>query len=389
MPRQRKHAYTKTTVLNEWACRFPSVLTWLQKLNGTKPQRAVNLSYFCEWARKDPEQLLELKANPACLDAERLVDRFTVESPFTRSTTWNAVTAVKSFFRKNYRQLQSECGKIDYVVCDSHVFPDLAERLDVYHACFNQRDRALVGVVFTSGLALETFSRLKWSHFETDWQRQDYPHISIPGELLKGHGLGKYKGVRQETFVTPLVKMELVKYRDWMTKQYGFVWQDGMNVFYTLARNHRTKQYEALTWNGLAGLIIDLSKRANVKFSIHDGRRIVETALESVGCPRNWIQKVKGRKVRGEDAPYSRPAIEQLRAKYREAVGELEFLSSSSPSLSLSDADRQILERFKDPAFQEKQKALEEAYELLSDPDVLEKLRRLKKVHFNSPVSQK
>jgi hypothetical protein len=183
--------------------------------------------------------------------------------------------------------------------------------------------------------------------------------------------------------------MELVKYRDWMTKQYGFVWQDGMNVFYTLARNHRTKQYEALTWNGLAGLIIDLSKRANVKFSIHDGRRIVETALESVGCPRNWIQKVKGRKVRGEDAPYSRPAIEQLRAKYREAVGELEFLSSSSPSLSLSDADRQILERFKDPAFQEKQKALEEAYELLSDPDVLEKLRRLKKVHFNSPVSQK
>ena len=76
-----------------------------------------------------------------------------------------------------------------------------------------------------------------------------------------------------------------------------------------------------------------ISERAGIPFSIHDGRRIVETALENVSTPRNWIQKVKGRKVRGEDAPYSKPAIEQLRHKYREALPELEFILTEEAEL--------------------------------------------------------
>ena len=86
-------------------------------------------------------------------------------------------------------------------------------------------------------------------------------------------------------------------------------------------------------------------------FSIHDGRRLVETALENVGTPRNWIQKIKGRKVRGEDAPYSKPAIEQLRGKYREVVGDLEFLGASQARFS--DEDKENLELLKTPGFKE------------------------------------
>jgi hypothetical protein len=48
-----------------------------------------------------------------------------------------------------------------------------------------------------------------------------------------------------------------------------------------------------------------------------------------VGTCENWIRKIKGRKIRGEEQPYSKPAIEQLRAKYREALPELEFLSQT------------------------------------------------------------
>ena len=82
-------------------------------------------------------------------------------------------------------------------------------------------------------------------------------------------------------------------------------------------------------------------------FSIHDGRRLVETALENVGTSRNWIQKIKGRKVRGEDAPYSKPAIEQLRGKYRECVGDLEFLGVG-PS-RFTDVERKVLDLLSDP----------------------------------------
>ncbi len=144
---------------------------------------------------------------------------------------------------------------------------------------------------------------------------------------MKGHGKGKYRGVRQETFITPEAKRELQKYREWMTKRNGYDWSDDDFVFLDLR-----KPYSKLTYQGMATAVQAISKRAKIPFSTHDGRRIVETALENVGIPRNWIQKIKGRKVRGEDAPYSRPAIEMLREKYRQALPDLEFMEFSSKS---------------------------------------------------------
>jgi hypothetical protein len=76
-----------------------------------------------------------------------------------------------------------------------------------------------------------------------------------------------------------------------------------------------------------------LQERAKVDFTLHDGRRIVQTALENAGCPNNWIKKVKGRKCSGEEAPYSKPNIEQLRQKYREALPDLEFLSEADSTI--------------------------------------------------------
>jgi hypothetical protein len=37
-------------------------------------------------------------------------------------------------------------------------------------------------------MAAETLTKLRWSHFEEDWQRRDIPHSSIPSNILKGHG---------------------------------------------------------------------------------------------------------------------------------------------------------------------------------------------------------
>jgi hypothetical protein len=58
---------------------------------------------------------------------------------------------------------------------------------------------------------------------------------------------------------------------------------------------------------------------------LHDGRRWVNTALEQIAISENWARKIRGRKVRGEEAPYSQPAINQLREKFREAVPLLQF----------------------------------------------------------------
>jgi hypothetical protein len=203
-------------------------------------------------------------------------------------------------------------------------------------ARFNQRDHTLVLVCCCSAMALETLSELRWYHFEEDWMRQKIPHINLPSELLKGHGKGKYKGVRQVTFVTPETKRELIKYREWMTKQYRVFWRNDMHVFLSLESPH-----DPLAYHGVANAVVRISREAGVPFNSHDGRRVVETALEDVNTPRNWIQKVKGCKVREEDAPYSKPAVEQLRRKYREALGDLEFLTpTEQPGAGLT-ADQQ------------------------------------------------
>ena len=140
---------------------------------------------------------------------------------------------------------------------------------------------------------------------------------------MKGHGKGKYRGVRQETFITNEAKKVLIEYRAWMEKTFNHKWSNEDYVFLSIKRNIS----EPLSMRMIAKKATVLEQRANVNFTFHDGRRIVQTALENAGCSINWIKKIKGRKVSGEEAPYSHPLIEQLRAKYKDALPDLEFLS--------------------------------------------------------------
>ena len=336
---RRKYGETATTIMS-WVAEYDSVQVWLSKLNGAKEKRALSLWYYCDWAGKSPAELLMLKPNFENLDAERLLDKFVICTSYPESLKWKSVLAVRSFYRCNYRELQREAGKMEYYQSRPQRNPSKRKRLELYQACFNPRDRALICITMCSAIALETLSHLLWSHFEEGWQAQEIPHISIPSELLKGHGKGKYRGVRQETFVTPECKRELLRYRSYMTKRHGVLWQDDMHVFLGIKEPYAPLRYQAV-----GNAVFRASQIAHVGFGSHDGRRIVETALENVGTPRNWIQKVKGRKVRGEDAPYSKPAVEQLRVKYCEALPELEFMEQpSDASRGLSSEQVQMFE---------------------------------------------
>jgi len=44
--------------------------------------------------------------------------------------------------------------------------------------------------------------KLKWKHLEENWENIELPCVNVPSELIKGHGIGKYKSVRQMTFFT-------------------------------------------------------------------------------------------------------------------------------------------------------------------------------------------
>lgn len=311
-----------------WIRQHTCVNNYIQRLQCHKNNVACDIYLYCKHTGYTPEQLLELKKDYADYRAEQLLDNFaadeTLKMPATKKK--KVITSVRAFYRVNYRQLQAEAGHFELQQPQQRTLPTKEELQRIYHeACFTMRDKAVFAVSSCTAIARETLSHLRWDMLEPNWQTQLTPHISIPGIYLKGHGLGKYRNVRQETFLTPFARDVLKQYRAWYTKKFGYIWKPDDHIFLHI---HMPLAGQPLDDKDVGQSLHYITKRSNGRYQSHDGRRIVQTALESVGCPNNWIKKIKGRKCAGEEAPYSRPAIEQLRLKYQEALPELLSFSS-------------------------------------------------------------
>jgi len=319
----------------KWAAKYPEVKRWLAKIQA-KQGAAFDLWRFCGWSRKNPPELLALKDNPASKDAERLLDTFVADEKtgFTNSAKYRITIAVKSFFKHNYKDLARACGAITLEKVKPYNKPRKEDLRKLWSWASNLRDKALITFVNSTAIAKETLSNLKWKHLEENWQNVELPCINIPSELLKGHGRGKYKGVRQITFLTPEAKRDLINYKEWIESKIGRKLTGEDNTWLETCY-----PYEATKYANLGTIILKLTKRTNVKFSWHDARRYVNTAMEEIRMPSNWARKIRGRKVRGEEAPYSLPAINQLREKFKEAVPILEF-TSEKPTVVKEDIQK-------------------------------------------------
>lgn len=179
------------------------------------------------------------------------------------------------------------------------------------------------------------------------------PCIKIPPRLLKGHGLGRHKDVQQITFLTPEAKRALVDYKDWQEKRLGREVKSEEHIWLDLRA-----PYNPLMYDAFSSIMTRLSKETSVGFTLHDGRRWVTTCLEQTNINPNWIRKIRGRKVKGEENPYSQPSVDALRAKFREAVPLLEFTSEASGAV---EERLKNLEAFKASLTPEQKEAAERA----------------------------
>lgn len=311
--------------INAWIANYPEVKRWLTKIQ-KKQDNAFQFHRFCEWSNKTPPELLALKDNPASIKAEQLLDDFVADEKtgFTNSVKFRMIVAVKSFFKHNYRDLAKACGQIVLEKVKPYNKPRKEDLRKLWLWAQNPRDKALITFVCSTAIAKETLTKLKWNHLQENWENVELPYIDVPDKLLKGHGIGKYKGVKQITFLTPEAKRDLSLYKQWIENKLGRKLTNEDNIFLSIA-----EPYGAIQYSRLGNLIWKLTRNANVHFSWHDARRYVNTAMEEIRMPPNWARKIRGRKVRGEEAPYSLPAKNQLREKFKEAVPLLEFTSES------------------------------------------------------------
>jgi hypothetical protein len=335
---------TQGNVIELWASKYESVTLWLNRLQ-QKALNAFSLYRFCVWAKKSPDELLAEKArDPSANTIEKLLDKFcnTPDPQFTNSFRYQASIAVKSYFRWNYHDLAKAAGQV--VLEKKKAYNKLSKDglRRIWNWTRNPRDRALIPFVTSTAIAKETLSNLTWGLLEDGWEAKEFPAIEIPSELLKGHGKGRYKGVRQITFLTNEARQALSDYRDWIEKRLG----RKVNSDDKIWRDTRTP-YPPLEYGSFASLILRISKESGVPFTWHDGRRWLTTALEQVGLSPNWARVLRGRKVSGSESPYSRPNIEALRAKFAEAAPLLEFTSEASTVSKEVEQRLKALEDFK------------------------------------------
>jgi hypothetical protein len=341
----RKYSQTEKTI-QPWIDQHECIQIYLQRLNANKQRIGLYLYLYGEWANKTPEQLLTLKNSFENSDAEKLLDRFTIaKTIFPDSVKWLIINAVKAFYRCNYHQLQAAAGKYEYTTKKAQTPASKETCLKLFKACYTPRDQALIMASTCTAIAIETMAELKWSHFEENWQQQETPCLTLPSNILKGHGKGKYRGVQQVTFLTPEAKTVFIEYRVWYQKTFNHTWQQDDHIFLSIKRHiHHPMKKEVLS-----RIMYHITQRAGLKYGIHDGRIRLQTALENAGVSPNWTRKAKGRKVKAEESPYSKPAIEQLRAKYREALPDLEFLTihetPKNPQQQFLEEFAKVLER--------------------------------------------
>jgi hypothetical protein len=338
----KKYAISRSQIIDKWAKDIPNVMTWLAKYpnEAIQEQKAQMLWIYCDWAKITPEELLALKDDISSLKAERLLDEFVADktTDLTNSIKWNVVNTVKGFFAGHYKDLARRSGRMDLEKVKPYRKPTKEDLQKLWDACYSPRDRSLVvSMPNSTGIAKETLVQMRWRHIEEGWENIEVPHIGLSEELIKGHGKGKYKGVEQHTFLTPEAKEDLLKYKDWMERVKGVSFTRDMHVYLTIEAPIKPIPYKAL-----GKIVSDVAKRAGVEYSLHDARRYVQTALEEARLPANWARKIRGRKVRGEENPYSRPEIEKLRSAYKEALPFLIFKGEPT----ISEEDRRIQATF-------------------------------------------
>jgi integrase len=278
-----------------------------------------------------PQELLDLKEGGGT-KAERYLDRYlTKAKDLTESTKRGTVTAVHSFYKHNYLDLAALSGysKVRYVKVNPYVCPTQEELREILLDA-HIRGRAIVNVISSGGFRVATASKLVWGDFKElwKWDGETPVYVRVESGRLKGEG---YEGtVEQHTFMTAHACEVLLRYAEWYKKRRDL--EDDSPLFITRRSNQHTGTFANLNKLGIWKAIKSLGP-----FKPHDLRRFAQTQLETARISPNWIKKMQGKKLKGEEGPYSLPKIEEMRKAFRDAES---YLTLAPPAAQLNHVER-------------------------------------------------
>lgn len=317
-----------TDALQEWILQYNSGRAWFNKLQSesTKKTYLPNLRKYCDWAKKNPEDLIQLKIeglqsiNSAKeFQAESLLETFISTAQFPLSVKESIRTTVISFYKNNRRPL---IEIIEVATPESkRRCPKAQDILELENAFTTLRDKSLLWLISSAPFRLDTITKLKWKDLQPT-NDEDVPFkMLIESERLKGAGKGKYKGLKQVGFLHSLAALKLESYKKELSRK-GYYPTENDPIFIAYRKEKRIKGLSAFSIEGNFGKASlrawhDLELK---RFSPHDFRSFVQTALENAGINSNIIAPLLGHKAKGIDFHYSEHDVSDLLQKFKIAL---------------------------------------------------------------------
>lgn len=317
-----------TDALQEWILQFNSGVAWFNKLNSqsTKDTYLPNLKKYCNWTKKNPEQLIELKIEglqaintPKEFQAENLLELFLSTAKYPLTVKDSMRTTVLSFYKNNRRPL-IEIRDVDTPESKQRC-PKIQDVLDLENAFSYLRDKAMLWFIASAPFRLETITKLKWKDLKPTNDKEVPFSLLIESERLKGSGHGKYKGLKQVGFLHSLTVSKLEAYKKEIQRK-GYAVSEDDPIFIAYRKEKKVKELSSNSIENNFGKVClkawhDLEKK---RFSPHDFRDFVQSALENAGINSNMIAPLLAHKPKGIDFHYSSHDIEELLAKFKTAL---------------------------------------------------------------------
>jgi len=381
-----------------FARKFETVKKWSNSLiaPNTRRQYFTRLRFFCDWAGKDPDALIEerfshlrsrdVRKNHA---HEDMIAEFLngFEKDHCPRTVANYAAAIRSFYKYNRADLKFVRRTPAYNIRKEKV--PTKEEVKKMCEVSDTRGRAVILFQHQSGLRNETTSKLRYGDVAEDLEAGRVPvRIHVMPEHTKNH-------IEHDTFIGRDAAEALKKSLD--ERRRGVAVKGAPPEKITrdspLFRAGRIKvkgvtaEVPPITSNAIGKIVVGAvlkagivepsvsdqgARRRYVSLHAHCLRKAFQTTLEAARVPGNWVTYMMGHKLPGVEGAYSKPSVAQLREAYAKAE-PLFSISQPEPVLTSEEiealVDKRVQERLR-AAEKKRAKADDLMGQLLEDREV-------------------
>lgn|GEM_PF-1390846 len=336
-----------------WMLTFTSAKNWLDTLRSerTKEIYVLRLKQYCDAVGKNPDELIELKvdglrniATAKEFQAEALLNNYLYHNNLSSNVQMAVLAAVKSFYKANWRELNSNVGSNIESPEPKKRTPKMQDILELDEAMTYNRDKAILWFLESAPFRRATLTKLLWKDLksteamlkglreEAKGQVNRTPeedaeiaekvpyYLVIESARLKGGGKGRYKGVKQVGFIHAFAVKKLEMYKQELKERKITVNEDSY-IFVTYSHNWcvgKGNKMEIVNFDD-ASLVAwqDLDKK---RFSPQDMRDVLQSALENARVSPNIAAPLLGHKVKGVDKHYSNHDMDEFLQAYLDAL---------------------------------------------------------------------